>query len=125
MLTSTLSTGQWWVAAIVSGIALALAAQSMATTTRDKLIAVSLPLVGAVGIVLNSAARGYEGRTPLVLYTATMIVLVVLRILFAPYVSRQLALKRSGKPMEDMTGKQTALFFLAFVATLISVAFLL
>ena len=125
MLTSTLSAGQWWIAAVASGIALAVAAQSMATTTRDKLIAISLPLVGAVGIVLSSAARRYEERTPLVLYTATMIILVILRIIFAKYITRQLDLKRSGKSMEEMTGKQTAIFFFAFVATLIFVAFIL
>ncbi|WP_175408493.1 hypothetical protein [Streptomyces sp. TRM64462] len=125
MLTSTLSADQWWIAALVSGIALAVAAQSMATTRRDKAIAMSLPLVGAVGIVIHSAARGYEDRTPLVLYTATMLVLVILRIVFARYITRQLELKRSGRPMEDMTGKQTAIFFFAFVAALVGVAFVL
>ncbi|MCX4808068.1 MULTISPECIES: hypothetical protein [unclassified Streptomyces] len=125
MLTSNLSAGQWWIAALVSGLALGLAAQSMTTTPRDRLIAWSLPLVGAVSIAGGSAARGYAGRTPLVLYTATMIILVILRIVFAGYVTRQLDLKRAGKPMEDMSRGQTFVFLLAFLAALIGVAYLI
>jgi drug/metabolite transporter (DMT)-like permease len=125
VLTSSLSPGQWWIAAVLSGAALAVAAQSMATTRRDKLIAVSLPLAGAVSIALASAARGYEGPMPLVLYTATMIVLVVLRIVFAPYIARQLRLKRAGRPMEEVTRKQSWIFLVVFVVTLVGVAFVL
>ncbi|MEF3115067.1 hypothetical protein [Streptomyces chrestomyceticus] len=123
MLTSTLSETQWWVAAIVSGFALAVAAQSMATTARDKLIAASLPLAGAIAIGLSSAAHGYTDTLPLLLYTTTMIILVILRLLFAKYINRQLALKRSGKPMENLSGKQTAIFLLAFMTTLVLVSF--
>lgn len=126
MLTSTLTTtAQWWVAAVVSGLALAVAAQSMATTARDRVIAASLPLVGAAAIAVNSAMRGYEGRLPLLLYTATMVILVILRCLFAGYVKRQLALKRSGEPMDEVTGKQKAIFLLTFTATLALVAFVI
>lgn len=121
MLTSTLSVPQWWIAAVVAGAALAVAAQSTATTAKDKLIAVSIPLVCGGFIVLASAVHGYQGRTPLVLYTAAMIILVVLRIVFAGYISRQLALKRSGKPMEEMTGKQTAIFLSALLAASVAV----
>ncbi|MET9610987.1 hypothetical protein ABZZ17_38880 [Streptomyces sp. NPDC006512] len=123
MLTSQLSASQWWIAALVSGLALGLAAQSMATTPRDRLIAWSLPLVGAVSIAGGSGARGYTDRTPLVLYTATMVILVVLRIVFAGYVTRQLDLKRQGKPMEELSRGQTLVFLLAFLATLIGVAY--
>ncbi|MFF9506955.1 hypothetical protein ACF1BU_06055 [Streptomyces sp. NPDC014724] len=125
MLTSTFSVTEWWMAAVVSGIALAVAAQSMATTRRDKLIAVSLPLVGAVCIAVNSAARGYTGPTPLMLYTATAMGLAVLRVIFAKYVRRQLDLKHAGKPMEVATGKQTAIFLLTFAAVVMAMAVIL
>ncbi|MEF2528974.1 MULTISPECIES: hypothetical protein [Streptomyces] len=125
MLTSNLSAVQWWIAALVSGLALGLAAQSMTTTPRDRLIAWSLPLVGALSIAGGSAVRGYTDRTPLVLYTATMIILVVLRIVFAAYITRQLDLKREGKPMEDLSRGQTLVFLLVFLATLIAVAYLI
>jgi len=125
MLTSHLSAGQWWIAAIVSGLALGLAAQSMATPLRDRLIAWSLPLVGALAIVGRASAQGEVDRTPLVLYTATMIVLVILRIVFARYITRQLDLKRAGKPMEELSQGQTFVFLIAFLAALIGVAFLI
>ncbi|WP_405687076.1 hypothetical protein [Streptomyces sp. NBC_00057] len=125
MLTSTFTVTEWWTVAVVSGIALAVAAQSMATTRRDKLIAVSLPLVGAACIAVNSLARGYTGLTPLMLYTATAMGLAVLRVIFAKYVKRQLDLKHAGKPMEEATGKQTAIFLLTFAAVVMAMAVIL
>ncbi|MFJ7057933.1 hypothetical protein ACIQVA_09300 [Streptomyces microflavus] len=64
-------------------------------------------------------------RTPLVLYTATMIVLVILRIVFARYITHQLDLKRAGKPMEELSRGQTFVFLIASLAALIGVAFLI
>ena len=125
MLTSTLSADQWWIPALVSGLTLGAAAQSMAIKKRDKLIALSVPLAVAVSIALGSAARGYEGRTPLVLYTAAMIIMLILRLVFAGYISRQLALQRAGKPTEEVTRKQNTIFLLTFLATLVLVAFIL
>lgn len=62
MLTSHLSAGQWWIAAIVSGLALGLAARSTATALRDRLIAWSLPPVGALAIAGRAGAQGEVDR---------------------------------------------------------------
>ncbi|GGZ72710.1 hypothetical protein [Streptomyces bluensis] len=125
MLTSTFSVTDWWIAAIVSGIALALAVQSMVTTKRDKLKAVLLPLVGAACMVVSSAAKGYEGKTPLMLFTATMLGLALTRVIFAGYIRRQVDLVRSGKPMKELTGTQAVLFFLTFTAVVATMAVVL
>ncbi|MFI1735705.1 hypothetical protein ACH40E_42265 [Streptomyces acidicola] len=125
MLTSTFSVTDWWIAAIVSGIALALAVQSMVTTKRDKLKAVLLPLAGAACIVLSSAVNGYEGKTPLMLFTATMLGLTFTRIIFAGYIRRQVELVRSGKPMKELTGVQAVLFFVTFTAVVAAMAVVL
>ncbi|WP_149179625.1 hypothetical protein [Streptomyces sp. TRM49041] len=122
MLTSSFSVTEWWIAAIVSGIALAVAVQSMVTTRKDKLKAVLLPLAGAAFLVLSSAARGYEGETPLMLFTATMLGLTATRIIFARYLRRQLDLVRSGQPMKELTALQTVVFFVTFTAVVAAIA---
>ncbi|MGW2564030.1 hypothetical protein ACWCXB_33390 [Streptomyces sp. NPDC001514] len=122
MLTSTFSVTEWWMAAIVSGIALALAARSTAITKREKLIATSVPLVLCAFMALSPSARGDEEPTPLMLYTLTALTLSILRVVFSRYFTRQLDLKRSGKPMEEMTGKQVTVFFATFVAVAVCIA---
>ncbi|MGW0787322.1 hypothetical protein ACWD04_03490 [Streptomyces sp. NPDC002911] len=125
MFTSSFSTTHWWIAAIVSGIALAAAAQFLATTTKGRLLAALLPLSGAAAVVLDSAARDSEGDTPLVLYTVTMLGLTLCRIIFTKYLRRQREVMLSGKPMEPITGKQSALFFLTFAAVVMAMAIVL
>ncbi|MFF6904685.1 hypothetical protein ACFY9Q_01930 [Streptomyces sp. NPDC012389] len=124
-MTSSFSTLHWWTAAVLSGAALAAAAQFLATTTKGRMLTALLPLVGAVAVILNSAARGYEGETPLVLYTATALGLTLCRIVFSKYLRRQRELVLSGKPMEQATGKQTALFLLTFAVIVLGLAILL
>ncbi|MFE7458002.1 hypothetical protein [Streptomyces sp. NPDC057554] len=125
MLTSSFSTLHWWTAAALSGVVLAAAAQFLATTTKGRLLAALLPLVGAVSVILNSAARGYEEKAPLVLYTATALGLSLCRVVFSKYLRRQRELVRSGKSMEQVTGKQTALFLLTFAVIVLALAILL
>ncbi|MFD8727126.1 hypothetical protein [Streptomyces sp. NPDC059611] len=125
MLTSSFSTLHWWTAAVLSGAALAAAAQFLATTTKGRLLAALLPLVGAVTVILNSAARGHGGETPLALYTATALSLSLCRVVFSKYLRRQRELVRAGKPMERATGGQTALFLLTFAVIVLTLAILL
>lgn len=125
MLTSSFSTLHWWATAVLSGVALAAAAQFLASTVKGRLLTTLLPLVGAVAVVLSSAARGNEGEVPLVLYTATALSLSLCRIVFSKYLRRQRELVRSGKPMEQATGKQTAIFLLTFAIIVLAVAVLL
>lgn len=120
MLTSAFSVTEWWVAAIVSGIALAVALQSLVTTRRDKLKTALLPLIGAAFVVLSSAARGYEGETPLMLFTATMLGLTAMRFVFAGYLRRQRDLVRSGQPLQRLSGGQVTVFFVAFTAVVMA-----
>lgn len=128
MFTSSFTTTHWWIAAVASGIALAVAAQFLATSTKGRLLTAVLPIAGAVAVGLNSAARDYEGdagNIPLVLYTATMLGLTLCRIIFAKYLRRQRAVMLSGKPIEPITGKQSVLFFVTFAAVVMAMAVLL
>lgn len=125
VLTSSFSTLHWWATAVLSGVALAAAAQFLASTMKGRLLAALLPLVGALAVVLSSVARGDEGEVPLVLYTATALSLSLCRIVFSRYLRRQRELVRSGKPMEQATGKQTATFLLTFTVIVLALAVLL
>ncbi|MFD4898609.1 hypothetical protein [Streptomyces sp. NPDC058411] len=125
MFTSSFSTTHWWIAAIMSGIALTAAAQFLATTTKGRLLTALLPISGAAAVILDSSARDHEGDAPLVLYTATMLGLTLCRIIFTRYLRRQREVMLSGKPMEPITGKQSALFFLTFATVVLATAILL
>ncbi|UYQ60434.1 hypothetical protein [Streptomyces peucetius] len=122
VFTSTFSTTEWWIASVVSGIALAVAMQSLVITRRHKLMMVLPPLAGAAFIVLSSAARGHEGETPLMLFTATALGLAIMRLVFAVHLRRQMELVRSGQPMKQLTVLQVVIFFLAFAAVVMSMA---
>ncbi|MEV7233129.1 hypothetical protein AB0N06_03795 [Streptomyces sp. NPDC051020] len=126
MLTSTFSTADWWIAAVVSGLMFGLVMQSWASTRRQKLGLATAPALGcALTVGLFSAARGDGGQTPLMLYTGTMLGLIVTMAIFTKYIRRQLALMRSGKTPERATGKQVSLFLLTcFVVTLSMAAIL-
>ncbi|MFJ7772349.1 hypothetical protein ACIQ1J_29165 [Streptomyces sp. NPDC097107] len=125
MLTPDMSVTQWWVFAVVSGVALALAAQSLAATTAQRISSVLVPLAGAVAVVGQSAARGYEGKQPLFLFTLVALVLVILRLVYGRYLARQMALYRAGESADEVTKRQLAVFLLAFVAAAVLVAFLI
>lgn len=123
MLTAHFTLTHWWIAAILSGLALAAAVQSMATKPRDKLIAtVSVLLATALYTALRGSGDG--ARQALQLFILGTLPLAVLRLVFAGYLRRQLALKHSGQPMEEMTGKQIAIFFASFVAVVVGIVVL-
>ncbi|MBV7248326.1 hypothetical protein [Streptomyces sp. MW-W600-10] len=121
MLTSSFSPVHWWIAAAVSGIALAVAVHSMATTKKGKLLSASLPLVAAV-VFLNPAAHGDGEATPAMLYVAVTLSLAATRVIFFKHIRHQLDLKRSGRPMEEMTGAQVAIFLLTLIAIIAAMA---
>ncbi|MFF7872398.1 hypothetical protein ACFZCT_39065 [Streptomyces qaidamensis] len=123
MLTAHFTLTHWWIAAIVAGLALAAAVQSLATRPRDKLIA-AVSIVGATGLYTALRGSGEGARQALQLFILGTLPLAILRLLFAGYLRRQLALKRSGQAMEDITGRQQAIFFAAFVAVVISIVVL-
>jgi hypothetical protein len=123
MLTTHFSLTHWWIAAIVAGIALAAAVQSLATKTRDKLIAAA-SVVLATGLYTALRGSGDGARQALQLFILGALPLAILRLVFAGYLGRQLALQRSGQPMEEMTGKQIAIFLAAFGAVVIGIVIL-
>ncbi|MEV8126046.1 hypothetical protein AB0P07_18405 [Streptomyces sp. NPDC085944] len=125
MLTPDMSVAQWWVMAVASGIALALAAQSLATKRWQRFAAVLPPLAGAAVIGGQTLARGSDGKQALFLFTVVALVLVILRLVYAKYFARQLALHRAGRPADEVTKGQLAVFLLTFVATTVLVAFLI
>ncbi|MFJ8946459.1 hypothetical protein ACIRG4_25055 [Streptomyces sp. NPDC102395] len=122
MLTSHFSQTHWWIAAFVAGTAVAVAFQFLATEKKDKWKVIILPLGAALGIGLDMAVRGYEGSTPLQLYTAAMLSLALTRVVFARYIGRQVALARSGQPTEQPTRGQIVIFTVTLIAIIMAIA---
>ncbi|MBZ9641488.1 hypothetical protein [Streptomyces sp. PSKA30] len=123
MFTAHFTLTHWWIAAIVAGLALAAAVQSLAAKPRNKLIAAA-SVVLAAGLYTALRGSGDGARQALQLFILGTLPLAVLRLVFAGYFRRQLALMRSGQPIEDITGKQQAIFFASFVAVVICIVIL-
>jgi hypothetical protein len=123
MLTAHFTLTHWWIAAIVSGLALALAVASLARQTGDKLIAAASVLI-ATGLYTALRESGEGAHQALQLFILGTWPLVILRLVFAGWLRRQMALKRAGQPMEELTGKEIAIFFAAFVAVVTCIVIL-
>ncbi|MBW8739142.1 MAG: hypothetical protein JF621_19135 [Streptomyces turgidiscabies] len=122
MLTSHFSRTEWWIAAIVAGLALAVAIQSLVPARKDKWKAVLPPVGAAVFIVLSTRTSPDDGEnTALTLFTAMALGLSITRVVFTRYIGRQLELVRSGQPMESPTSRQTAVFLLTFAAVVAAI----
>lgn len=122
MLTSHFSRTEWWIAAIVAGLALAAAMQSLIPAKKDKWKA-ALPPVGAAAFVaLSTRTSPDDGENQaLMLFTATALGLAITRVIFTGFIRRQLELARSGQPMEKPTPRQTAVFLLTFTAVVAAI----
>lgn len=118
MFTAHFTLAHWWIAAILSGLALTAAVASLVTKAKGKLVAAACVML-AMG--MYAALSGWEdgARQALQLFVLGTLPLAALRLVFAGYLKRQLSLKRSGQPTEDMTGKQITIFLAAFVAVVI------
>jgi len=122
VLTSHFSRTEWWIAAIVAGLALAVAIQSLVPARKDKWKAVLPPVGAAVFIVLSTRTSPDDGEnTALTLFTAMALGLSITRVVFTRYIGRQLELVRSGQPMESPTSRQTAVFLLTFAAVVAAI----
>ncbi|NEB19474.1 hypothetical protein [Streptomyces coelicoflavus] len=122
LLTSYFSGTHWWIAAVLAGIAAALAFQSLIWEKKNRWKALLLPLGSAAGIAAGSMARDVEGTTPLALYTLAMLGLALTRVVFAGYIKRQTELVRSGQPVQQPTARQIALFVLTLMAIMLVIA---
>lgn len=118
MLTRTLPPEQWWIGAVISGVAFVVAIYPIATTAKKKLLLPLVPLAGGAFLFFDTA--GDESAYPVVWFTVIMLTFVVLRIIFAPYLSRQFALVRSGQQMQPLTGRQGAVFWCAFLVIMVT-----
>jgi hypothetical protein len=122
VLTSHFSRTEWWIAAIVAGLALAVAIQSLVPARKDKWKAVLPPVGAAVFIVLSTRMSPDDGEnTALMLFTAMALGLSITRVVFTRYIGRQLELVRSGQPMESPTSRQTAVFLLTFAVVVAAI----
>nr|WSZ99606.1 hypothetical protein OH820_31685 [Streptomyces sp. NBC_00857] len=123
MLTSQFSRVEWWIAAAVAGLALAVAMQSLITVKKDKWKAVLVPLAAAAFTAVSATFQEGDGEhTPLMLFTATALGLALTRVIFAGYIRRQLESVRSGGTMEKLTAKQTTVYFVTFAAVVAAMA---
>ncbi|MDX3458771.1 hypothetical protein PV396_43805 [Streptomyces sp. ME02-8801-2C] len=122
MLTSHFSRADWWIAAVVAGTAAAVAFQSLILERKNKWKVVVLPLGAALAIGLDSAARQYEGNTPLMLYTLGMLGLALTRVVFARYIGRQIGRARAGEPVEVPTPGQITIFVVTLMAIMLAIA---
>ncbi|MEU6222436.1 hypothetical protein [Streptomyces sp. NPDC047042] len=122
MLTSHFSRADWWIAAVVAGTAAAVAFQSLILERKNKWKVVVLPLGAALAIGLDSAARQYEGNTPLMLYTLGMLGLALTRVVFARYIGRQIGRARAGEQVEIPTPGQITIFVVTLMAIMLAIA---
>ncbi|MER8047707.1 hypothetical protein [Streptomyces sp. NPDC094032] len=125
MLTSSLPVEGWWAVAVLSGTALGIAAASLTVTWKHRIASLAVPVATAAGMAGQAAARGYEAKEALFLFTLLSLTLTVMRLVFAPWITRQRALQRAGVQPDGNVRKQTAVFLATFVAVLIAVGFLL
>ncbi|MGX4692907.1 hypothetical protein [Streptomyces sp. JNUCC 63] len=122
MLTSHFSRTDWWIAAFVAGTAAAVAFQSLIPEKKNRWKAILPPLVGGLGIVLGSAARGIEGDIPLQLYTVAMLGLALTRVVFAGFLRRVMEQARSGQPVQPPKVWQSMLFVVTLMAIMLGIA---
>ncbi|QYX79905.1 hypothetical protein [Streptomyces akebiae] len=117
MLTSHFSRTEWWIAAAVAGVALAVAIASLVPARKDWWKAV-LPVLGVAVIVGLSAPSEEADGDPIALplFTATALGLALMRVVFAGHIKRQQERARSGQPWERLTTRQKVVFFLTFTA---------
>ncbi|MEE1765928.1 hypothetical protein [Streptomyces sp. SP18BB07] len=115
MLTSHFSRTEWWIAAAVAGVAMAVALASLIPAWKDRWKA-ALPVLGAAVFVgLSTPFEEADGDpTALMLFTALALGLALMRVVFAGYIGRQQELARSGGTWERLTTRQAVVFFLAF-----------
>lgn len=117
----TLTPGQWWIPAIVAGLALSLALQFIASTPWQRVFIGATPLLAAVFIALDGMARGHTGETALKLFTAAALGAAVTRVVFTPYIRRQVARRRSGLPFQQLSAPKTAFFLVVLMTSMIGV----
>jgi len=122
MLTEDMSTTGWGILALLAGAAVAVAAMTLAARPWHYAVAALVPV--AMALSLWGRAGGLGDTQLLSLYTALCLTLVVLRLVYAPWFTRNLRLRREGKPMRNAATGQVVVFFFVFVATFIGVAFL-
>ncbi|WP_330290303.1 hypothetical protein [Streptomyces sp. NBC_00576] len=122
MLTSHFSRTEWWIAAIVAGLALAAAMQSLIPAKKDKWKALLPPVGAAVFIALSTRTSPDDGENQaLMLFTATALSLAITRVIFTGFIRRQMELARSGQSMEKPTPRQTAVFLFTFAAVVAAI----
>ncbi|WP_434598018.1 hypothetical protein [Streptomyces sp. A5-4] len=123
MFSSTFSTTDWWIAAVVSGLAFGVVMQTWATKKRHKLYLATAPALGGFAATFfGTKAQGSGGEAPLMLYTITMLALLVTMAIFTRFIRRHLARVRSGQPVQRLAPKQVWIFGLTFFAVMLSLA---
>ncbi|SED36757.1 hypothetical protein [Streptomyces sp. KS_5] len=124
MLSEHFTPTHWWIAACLSGLALAAAVASLPSKPRAKLIAgTTVVLVTALYCFARGRSEGTEQA--LQLYILSTLPLAILRWVFGGWFRRQPALARAGEPTQEVKGRHTALFLGAFVAVVAAIVVLL
>lgn len=108
MFTSQWSLTHWWVAAIVSGMAVTWAVRSLVTGTRTRLVMAGGAALCSVG---SLAVQAFDKgpRYALQVYVLAVLPLAVLRLVFARWVRRQVSTP-SGERWDPLTRRQSVLF---------------
>ncbi|AUH38858.1 hypothetical protein CXR04_00075 [Streptomyces sp. CMB-StM0423] len=99
-----------------------MALQFFATTPRQRFLIGATPLLGFASIALSAVVRGDPVETALKLFTAGALGAAVARVVFTPYVRRQVARRRSGLPFEQLSGPKAAFFLVVLTAATLGVA---
>lgn len=121
MSTVPFSLTHWWIAAIVSGLALAWAVQSLATKTKTKLIMAAVVTLGtALYMALRASVDGTQQA--LQLYIVAALPMAICRLIFARWLRRYRSTPVSEREM--LSGGQTALFIVVWAMSVAGVAVL-
>ncbi|WP_199545602.1 hypothetical protein [Streptomyces sp. N35] len=121
MLTEHFTTAHWWIAAVVSGLALATAGATLATTRRAK-VAGAVTVTAVTGLYTGLKGTGDGAVQALQLYILGTLSLAILRLVFAGWLRRQRERHEAGEPPEQPTARHIAVFLATFAAIVAGIA---
>lgn len=125
MLTPDMSLTDWGILALVSGALLALATMTLAAKPIHYVVAVLVPVAPALLLWNDIRGSDWDERQLRQIYSTICLTLVVMRLLYAPWFTRQLRRRRRGEPMPDPTTLQVTVAMFVTVAVFAGVATLI